>query len=202
MIMLSLVEAIEKVAKYFSVDKEELVSFANEDAIGGYPERWQIGSIWAVEGKLLYCFVRMLKPETIIEFGTRYGCSTAHMIAAMDKNNKGRIITVDIVGNEMAHNKSPRLKSVQCEGVTYSELMNYNADMIFEDGPHTYEFTKDVIKNVLPHLNAKGILTIHDVDHYIVGTTVTKGVNDALGCEFEHVLVQPSDCGLGFWRKP
>lgn len=42
-----------------------------------------------------YGLIKMIKPETILELGTGYGCTSFLAALACEENNKGKIITVD-----------------------------------------------------------------------------------------------------------
>jgi predicted O-methyltransferase YrrM len=178
----------------------EFLAYAEEDTVGGFPEKWAVGSIWDVEGRVLYALTRILRPDRVIEFGTRYGCSTAHFAAAMDRNEKGKITTVDIVGTSLSGDLHHRVSSVGQDGVEYAREQKGSVDIIFEDGPHSTEFTRDVITHSLPHLTDGGIVVVHDTEHFLVGKQVSQGFQEAVG-DFGSVLIRPSDCGLGYWRK-
>ena len=94
-------EACHKICRDLNLDYKLFIDYINEDTIGGYPDKWPSGSIWGVEGQILYALTRILKPNTIIEIGTSIGCSTEHFLRALDMNSKGRIYTIDIAENEI-----------------------------------------------------------------------------------------------------
>lgn len=193
-------EGIGSICEYLELDEAQFLAYAEEDEVGGFPETWKVGSIWEVEGKVLYALTRLIRPDRVIEFGTRYGCSTAHFAAAMDMNEKGMITTVDIVGTSLSGDLHSRVSSVGQDGVEYAKEQKGSVDIIFEDGPHSTEFTRDVITYTLPHLTDGGIVVVHDTEHFLVGKDVSQGLREAVG-DFGHVLIRPSDCGLGYWRK-
>jgi predicted O-methyltransferase YrrM len=194
-------EAINNICKYFSFNKDEFYHYFNEDNdIGGYPEKWPVGSIWEIDGKLLYSIVRCKKPQNVLEIGTRYGCSALHILKALDANNKGLLKTVDMSQDILRCKNHPRIEAISSEGISYSKSIDYTIDLIFEDGPHNLYFNYNFLHNCLPHLSKGGIVLIHDVEHFSVGEETSSGVIKALG-PFEKVLVSPSDCGLGYWKK-
>jgi hypothetical protein len=50
-------------------DPQELIGYAAEDTLGGYhwderQRQFPSGSLWQVEGQMLYALVRWLKPDT------------------------------------------------------------------------------------------------------------------------------------------
>jgi hypothetical protein len=195
-------EALSQMGHDLEFDISILTCYYEEDNVGGYPETWPVGSIWDSEGRLLYAIVRYLQPEVVVEFGTRYGCSTAHILKAMDRNDSGMLWTVDNGANGLMDvNEHPRLIQTVMDGIEYAKAWDGQVDMIFEDGPHSTEFTREVISAMLPHLREGGIVTVHDVEHYIVGEDVSLGFREAVAGSFGHVRIDPSDCGLGYWRK-
>jgi predicted O-methyltransferase YrrM len=54
------------------------------------------GSIYGVEGALLYALVRRLRPATIVETGTASGISTTYLLAALARNDTGRLVSIDL----------------------------------------------------------------------------------------------------------
>lgn len=46
--------------------------------------------------KILYCAVRIIKPEIMIEMGVSSGSSTSIILKAMEKNNSGKLISIDL----------------------------------------------------------------------------------------------------------
>ena len=44
----------------------------------------------------LYCIVRLLRPEHIIETGVSSGVSSAHFLAALRRNHRGRLHSIDL----------------------------------------------------------------------------------------------------------
>ena len=194
-------ETTKQLCQDLGLDADKFLAYCQEDEVGGYPEKWEVGSIWAVEGKILYALTRILKPETALEFGTRHGCSTAHFCAALDRNGHGSVTTVDVLDFEPNARTHPRVWQVVSEGVTFAQQWHEPIDFVFEDGPHSTEFTRDVIRLCLPNLKPGGIVVVHDACHYIVGKQVSQGLREAVG-DFGAILSEPSDCGLGYWRKP
>lgn len=202
---ITLEEAIKDVAEHIEVDADLLQSYVDEDTIGGYNPKeglWPSGSIWEVEGKILYALTRAIKPELVIEVGSNYGCSTSHFLAALDSNGQGKMMALD-VSFEKLRVQSERLTAVCGDGIVSAKKLvseRVVPDILFEDGPHSKEFTRDILSVFLPVMKPGGLIVIHDVDHFIVGEEVSNGVREALG-DFFHFLIYPSDCGLGYFIK-
>jgi hypothetical protein len=47
-------EGAELICKSLDLPLHDFLAFAKEDCIGGYPDRWPVGSVWEVEGKVLH----------------------------------------------------------------------------------------------------------------------------------------------------
>lgn len=54
------------------------------------------GSVDPLEGALLYGLVRALRPATVVETGTASGISTTYLLAALQRNGAGRLISIDL----------------------------------------------------------------------------------------------------------
>lgn len=50
---------------------------------------------------LLYCLIREFKPELILETGVYYGGNSVFMLRALEKNDSGKLISVDFPQNKM-----------------------------------------------------------------------------------------------------
>lgn len=182
-------------------DSRAFMAHYTRDDIGGYPDEWEVGSIWASEGKMLYAIVCCMQPDVVAEFGTRYGCSTAHILAAMDYVGNGHLYTVDNGANGLMDvTQHPRLFQTIQDGIEYAQQWTGPCDMVFEDGPHSTEFTRGVIVEMMPHLTERAVVCVHDVAHFLVGKQVSLGFEQAVG-RFGKIRIPPSDCGLGYWRR-
>ncbi|MGD0698586.1 MAG: class I SAM-dependent methyltransferase [Trebonia sp.] len=47
-------------------------------------------------GRLLYALTRAARPDTVVEFGTSFGISAAHLAAAVADNGTGRVLTTEL----------------------------------------------------------------------------------------------------------
>jgi len=55
----------------------------------------------------LYCIVRLLRPEHVIETGVSSGVSSAHFLAALRRNHRGRLHSIDLPTRQ----RGPTLRS-------------------------------------------------------------------------------------------
>src|SRR5688572_10960959 len=97
---MNLSDALHALAEQLNLDADSLLAYANEDAVGGFhadaaQSKWQVGSIWGVEGQVLYALTRALKPQSIAEFGVNAGCSSTHFLSALEANGQGELHSID-----------------------------------------------------------------------------------------------------------
>jgi len=55
----------------------------------------------------LYCIVRLLRPEHVVETGVSSGVSSAHFLAALRRNHRGRLHSIDLP----THQRGPSLRA-------------------------------------------------------------------------------------------
>lgn len=166
-----------------------------------------IGSLWSVEGRLLYGLVRAAQPSSVVELGTHAGASACHIAAALKENGSGRLTSVDNGSHaqpvEIGHLVPDDLQKFvtfrEADGIEYLKSRK-RVDFIFEDMLHTYEQAFGVARLAQEKLSDGGFLVVHDAAHFIVGEQVRAGLADA-GLEPLVVLSEPSDCGMAIWRK-
>lgn len=192
--------AVEKICAYLDLDVPEFLGYCDEDEVGGFPEKWHVGSIFGVEGKILYALTRMLKPRTILEFGTSRGCSGTHFADALDRNESGRLVSIDPAPLAPDLHARERVTAIRECGERAAREWESEIDFVFEDAAHSVECTRDIIRGCLPKLAVGGLVLVHDTEHFLVGEAVSQGFREAVG-DFESVLIESTDCGLGYWRK-
>lgn len=218
---MNLDETFQLLALQIPVDPDALMKFAAEDRIGGWDldkGGWPIGSLWSVEGKVLYALVRLLQPELVVEIGTHRGCSTTHIATALDINGKGLVVTLDTapgVGDMIPSTLNKRVNKVAAEGIVWlQEQPDESIDIIYEDADHSAETCANIAKLATAKLKPGGLLITHDAAHDFawypdgnqspsdVGATIRRGLEMALGNQFRTYRTDPSDCGFALWQKP
>lgn len=205
-------ETLRDIADYTGLDVSTLSSEAHLDQIGGYNSNpaeatFPMGSIWGVEGQILYALIRALRPLEVLELGTFYGCSTTHIIAALEANREDygddvHLVTVD-------NGQAGGNPSVDCDFLTVvnDNILDYlndrgaRFDFLFEDSKHTAEFVEAVYRLAMPLTNEGGVIVSHDAAHHTVGSMVMQGIRSA-GINPLVTLTNPSDCGLSVFRIP
>lgn len=204
--------ALELIAERFGLSADDLKQYAAEDTLGGYHpnqalEQWPIGSMFGVEGQVLYAITRALKPLNVINIGVYHGCSVAHIAAALKQNGnaKARVYAVDLKILDMPlmpDDLKPYIIEVETDGATFLEgRWPAKTTLIIEDALHDYPNTRAMLETVKRKANLGAITVVHDVSHHIVGNDVKNAVIDAgMGGGIE-LLISPSDCGLWVWKQ-
>lgn len=189
---------------------EGLMAYAEEDAIGGFHHdpalrRWPVGSVFEVEGQLLYALVRALKPKRCAEIGLQDGCSATHIASALRENGSGGRLTSIDRGNSGAlipDALRSRVQVVNGDGADWLAGQDDQAiDFLFEDADHSEELSYQVGVLAQTRLRPGGVLVAHDAAHRDVGPLITGGYTRA-GLDYQVFLVEPSDCGVLIWRRP
>lgn len=214
---MQLTGAFAQLAQTYDLNEADLIRYAGEDTIGGYhsdaaQSRWHVGSIWGVEGQLLYALVRAIKPKMVVELGSFKGCSSHHIAQALLTNalegKPGTLTCVDIAFQHSLPNGDSPLSAViqhiQMEAVAYIEnqMPSKKVDLIFEDLDHGVESVTAVWKTAQEKLKKGGFLVSHDAMHFVVGADVRFGILASGVLDAQLMLVEPSDCGFAVWRKP
>ena len=207
---MNLFETLTQIADQLGLHAQDLISYANEDTIGGFhsdpvKRQWPMGSLWEVEGKTLYALVRALKPRRLLEFGTMHGCSAVHMARAMQRNDNGaQLLCVDFNMDLAAHLLTTFPDSVTLLQMPFEEFVKEPNDtdyqFVYEDSIHSAEQVAMLWQYGVEHVT-NGVLVSHDAMHYIVGEDVRRGIQAVVGDKARYYLSDPSDCGLGIYRK-
>ncbi|MGP8078996.1 MAG: class I SAM-dependent methyltransferase [Dehalococcoidales bacterium] len=141
----------------------------------------------------LYTLCRALKPTVVVETGVASGVSSAYILRALDKNNHGKLFSIDVpwytvTGNWKADFTDEDMKVQPIEkqsgwiiheslkgrwelllGKTsdkLSDLLNKvgPVEVFFHDSEHSYENMSREFRTAWPALRKGGILIAHNVD--------------------------------------
>jgi predicted O-methyltransferase YrrM len=141
-------------------------------------------SINTLLGKWLYCTVRVIKPEVLIETGIAHGNSSWVILNAIKKNGKGLLYSFDLPNNDTNADYNFGNRPVETGWMVPDELrMNWSmvigdsretlpktlsslskVDFFFHDSDHSYEHMMFEFKTVFPFLNEGGILSSDDIN--------------------------------------
>lgn len=134
-------------------------------------------------GKWLYCAVRALRPESIIETGVSHGASSWIILNALHKNRHGRLYSIDLPNHDTNFNYNFSNGVLQTGWVVPETLRNRwqlllgssgellpqllnrltEIDMFFHDSDHSYANMKFEFGQALPFLAKTGLIISDDV---------------------------------------
>lgn len=209
-----LFDALRAIADQLHLNADELIAYAAEDEIGGFPEKWVGGALWSVEGKALYAITRALRPQHMLECGTREGCSATHLLTALRANGSGHLTSVDLcsIADISAAGFGGLVPKALQDRWTFRAPMSAEAlldadytpfEFVFEDTDHTLATTVSILTRLVKREGVKVIVS-HDIHHPYATEAVRAAwtqVFGAEGADWRAYLIEPSDCGLAIWRR-
>jgi len=229
-------EVLTHIAAQIHADPDELIAYAQEDDLGGFhvdpdQSKFPMGSLWGVEGQILYALTRHLKPELIVEIGGWAGASASHFALAVIANGYGKIISVDnhVGGMDHGHLLTDEFRKyvtlINANGQDWlRQQPNGSIGLLFEDADHSTPLVAELSSLGLQKLAPGGILANHDAAHDFyhdgnsvmalrndvnfrpaTGSDVGRAVRDGLAqanAHFTPYLAAPSDCGLAITVNP
>lgn len=222
---MNLENLFDLLALQLGADANELIRYAAEDTLGGYhinPQyrKWDTGSLWESEGKVLYALVRYLRPALVVEIGSMWGCSTSHLAAACKANGSGSVVSIDMnvhgieVGNAIPAELRPLIQQISARGEDWlaKQSPDSGIGLVFEDADHTTQTTADLSRLALEVLEPGGVLVNHDAMHDLAilgdysrtpvgeGKAIRRGLEIARA-DFRTYITDESDCGISVTVK-
>ncbi len=210
---MNLDSALKAIADKFDLDHEQLKMYAVMDTIGGWDEiqnipgettrlknkLWECGSIWEVEGQVLHALVRVLQPSLIVEFGSYYGCSTAHIAEALFQNGQGKLISVDLNPIGTIPTKYKKIVTRRRKDI-FDYKFPAKVDFIFEDMLHTQKVVSHIWGNFMDIARSGAYVVSHDSEHFVHGKNVIEGIEKVTD-DYLSLLIDPGKCGLAIGCK-
>ncbi len=133
-------------------------------------------------GKWIYCCIRVLAPDNIIETGVAHGYSSWIILNALHKNNKGKLFSIDLPNNDT--NTDYNFKDQPTTGwlvpdslrgrwemhlgdakVILPQLLEKigKLDLFFHDSDHSFEHMQYEFSTVHPYMKKGGVILSDDV---------------------------------------
>lgn len=219
-------EVLQLIASQTKADAQQLIDFASEDTIGGFhidesQRKWPVGSLYEVEGKILYALIRYFKPESVVQIGGWAGCSAAHLALAVKANGVGHVTSVDNGGD--GNNEHGNLLPAELQ--KYVTLIWANGEdwlaaqpdhsigLLFEDASHATELVEKLARLAFTKIVPGGLMVNHDAAHDFaivgggqriyspVGVAIRDGLTRA-GVYYRVYRAEPSDCGIALTVMP
>ena len=124
------------------------------------------GSIGLLACSHIYAIIRERQPQVVVETGIGRGVTSTFILAALQKNGKGKLISVDkgsetgqLVFNGLKMNWDKKI------GKTSDVLPTINdpIDIFLHDSLHTYENMSFEFEWAYQHMPSGGIIMSHDI---------------------------------------
>jgi predicted O-methyltransferase YrrM len=122
---------------------------------------------------LLYAMVRATRPVTAVETGVAGGCSAAMILAAMEKNGRGRLFGIDSLtenyerlGERIPRNLHSRFQLIHAESLTTLRQWRRDdrrLDFFLHDSLHTCSHARAEYELAWSLLTPGGTLASHDI---------------------------------------
>jgi predicted O-methyltransferase YrrM len=186
-------EAVRRFPQYFTGPEGIALPAAFSDM------RLTLISQTSTQEKLcLYSLAMAMQPTATLEIGRARGGSTLVLAAALEHVPGSRFVSLD-PNSLPEHSISPHLRARLSAQVTFidghspadlpqaSAAVGGKFDLVFIDANHYYEPCRADLRGVIPYLNDKAVILLHD-GHF-------KGVKDAIQTCLEEGLGL-IDCGL------
>ena len=128
--------------------------------------------------RICYALCRLKRPRVVIETGVSYGVTSAYILQAMEMNNYGQLVSIDLpplgadsrvdVGRAVAERIRGRWRlefgsSRQLLGPLAAELAP--VDIFLHDSLHTYRTVKRELETVSPFLAPDGVAVCDDIEN-------------------------------------
>lgn len=207
---MTLEEDLTTLANALGAPPNELIAYAAEDELGGYhsdPKHCTFpqGSLWGVEGQVLYALCRWMRPAHVVEVGTFRGASATHILTALEKNGEGHLTTIDVSGGGDLIPSHLRKRCTLLTGRGQDKIPYlHEAHLVFEDASHGTDDIEAILRASVKHLlqvtevGRPKIVLSHDADHALVGEDVRAGWRRVFDDNFNILRSMPSDCGFAY----
>lgn len=110
--------------------------------------------------------INEVKPDLIIEVGTRFGGGALYMADILDVIGKGEVHTIDIVDyvDSSLVKTHPRIKRFLkgYQGYDLKETDGFETILVIEDASHTYQDCKAAIEKFAPLVSKDSYLIVED----------------------------------------
>jgi predicted O-methyltransferase YrrM len=143
--------------KRSAIDFSHIFSFREE----------QVGPVHREEALFLFGLTRILRPQTIVEFGFRTGHSALNFLLAADPGCQ--VFSYDIAdGSEaiarrcLGHVKNFRFVKKSQSDFSSSDIGSRKIDLCFLDASHDLRQNLRTFELVRPHLAETAIIAVHD----------------------------------------
>lgn len=134
-------------------------------------------------GKWIWCCVRIVQPEVMIETGVSHGSSSRIILSAMQRNKRGTLYSIDLPNRDTNKNYNFNTMAPETGWMVADTLRERwdlrlgearellpavleetgKTDIFFHDSDHSYAHMKFEFETVAPYLKPGGLLLSDDV---------------------------------------
>ena len=139
------------------IDFSHILSFREE----------RIGPVHRDEALFLFGLTRILRPQTIVEFGFRKGHSALNFLMAAD--TECQVFSFDIAARSeeiasrcLGHVKNFRFIRKSQSDFLSTDIENRKIDLCFLDASHNLALNLKTFELIRPHLAEMAIIAVHD----------------------------------------
>ena len=154
---------VRHMTRWLAYDERRPIDFSH---ILSFHEE-QIGPVHGDEALLLFALTRVLRPQTIVEFGFRSGHSAFNFLQAAGPDC--RVFSYDVAGRSediarrcFSHFKNFQFIKKSQIAFLPSDIENRTIDLCFIDASHDTEMNLRTFELILPHLTERAIVAVHD----------------------------------------
>jgi hypothetical protein len=180
---------LESLARYLSVDAAELMTYYQEllnderfiqqlnarmlevrsqhGFVKGIFQRESVSSAdwFAFERVLLYVLLRHLRPNWALETGVYYGGNTAFMLAAIQRNGNGKLISIDLPDFRIRTEGGTERHPLVGDSEWYDQTSLSPGFIVPDYLRSCWQFIEGDSHRVIPTLAGPFDFYIHDSDH-------------------------------------
>jgi predicted O-methyltransferase YrrM len=154
---------VRHMARWLIHDKRSPIDFSH---IFSFREE-QVGPVHREEALFLFGLTRVIRPQTIVEFGFRAGHSAFNFLVAADPGCQ--VFSYDIADRSeviarrcLGHIKNFRFIKKSQSDFSSSDIENRKIDLCFFDASHDLALNLKTFELIRPHLAETAIIAVHD----------------------------------------
>ena len=132
------------------------------------------GTTSIIDCQTLYVVTRIIKPEVVVETGVMYGAFDAHITEALSKNERGRIVSIDLPGGPKKYDYGYLVsdKHKKIWNIEIGNSLNILEDVLdsfggiglfLHDSLHTKDHMRKEDEISYPYIRRGGVLASHDI---------------------------------------
>ena len=154
----------------YLISRDPSLILENEPSDSNY-KCFNTGGVETAVGEFLYGWVRLIRPENILETGTHLGISSSYMAQALKDNGRGLLTTIEIERQHIQTStarweKLGLSKYILCDKEFSIEYdLEYDTDLMFLDSEPEFRF-KELLR-FFPRLKSGGYVFIHDLHRHM-----------------------------------